>query len=246
MLQGAETGETSGCAWTEAGAVDARGHQFQGAFVDDIDRELDDIAKRVKLLLDAGWRQIDVVTDHGWLLLPGGLEKVELPVAAVELKKGRCARLKPGADVAVPTVPWHWDKDVRIALAPGAGCFEAGKEYEHGGVSLQECVVPRLRVRAGAARTTPGGATITKLKWLGLMCRIEFENVAPGATVDIRALPADPATSVAQAVKETTSAGKQSLHVPDEDLVGERAYVVIVGGDGSILAQRDVTIGTNR
>ena len=47
-------------------------------------------------------------------------------------------------------------------------------------------------------------------------------------------------------VKETTSAGKQSLHVPDEDLVGERAYVVIVGGDGSILAQRDVTIGTNR
>ena len=45
-----------------------------------------------------------------------------------------------------PTVPWFWDPDVRIALAPGATCFEANKEYEHGGVSPQECIVPRLTV----------------------------------------------------------------------------------------------------
>jgi hypothetical protein len=25
----------------------------------------------------------------------------------------------------MPTVPWHWDSGVRIALAPGIGCFEA-------------------------------------------------------------------------------------------------------------------------
>jgi hypothetical protein len=246
VLQGAETGDPTRCAWTETADIDKRGHDFGLAFVDEIDRELDDIAKRVKLLLDAGWEQVDVVTDHGWLLLPGGLEKVDLPVATVEVRKGRCARLKEGADVSVPTVPWHWDHDVRIALAPGISCFEANKEYEHGGVSLQECVVPRLRVRAGAVRRTTGGAAISKVKWLGLMCRIEFANVAPGATVDIRALPADASTSVAQTVKETTSGGKQSLHVPDEDLEGEKAYIVIVAADGAILAQREVTIGVNR
>lgn len=246
VLQGAEAGNPSGCAWTEAANLDKRGHDFGTAFVDEIDRELDDIAKRVKVLLDAGWEQVDVVTDHGWILLPGGLEKVDLPAATVELKKGRCARLKEGASVSVPTVPWHWDPHVRIALAPGIGCFEANKEYEHGGVSLQECVVPRLHVSVGAARVTTGGAAITKLKWLGLMCRIEFENVAPGATVDIRALPADPKTSVAESVKETSGSGKQSLHVLDEDLEGEKAYVVIVGRDGRILAQREVVIGANR
>lgn len=246
VLQGSETGDPSGCAWTEAGDIDARGHQFQAAFVDEIDGELDRIAKRVKALLDAGWKRIDVVTDHGWLLLPGGLERVELPGSTVTVKKGRCARLKEGASVSVPTVPWHWDSSVRIAVAPGASCFEANQEYEHGGVSLQECVVPRLRVRAGASTVGTDGAAITKLKWLGLMCRIEFENVAAGATVDIRTLPADPSTSVTTAARDTTSAGKASIFVTDEDLEGEHAYVVIVGRDGSVLAQRDVTIGANR
>lgn len=246
VLQGADTGDPTGSAWTEAADIDERGHKFGTAFVDEIDRELDDIGKRVKVLLDAGWEQVDVVTDHGWILLPGGLEKVDLPAATVEVKKGRCARLKDGAQVSVPTVPWHWDPEVRIAIAPGITCFEANQEYEHGGVSLQECVVPRMHVRAGAVRVTTGGAAITKLKWLGLMCRIEFENVVPGATVDIRALPADPSTSIAESAKETSGGGRQSLHVPDEELEGENAFVVIVARDGSILAQREVVIGANR
>ena len=246
ILLGAETGDPSGSAWTEAADIDRRGHHFGLAFVDEIDRELADIAKRVKLLLDAGWEQVDVVTDHGWILLSGGLEKIELPAATADMKKGRCARLKEGADVSVPTVPWHWDSDVRIALAPGIGCFVANQEYEHGGVSLQECVVPRLRVRSGVVRPTTGGAAITNVKWLGLMCRIEFENIAPGAVVDIRALPGEAKTSVVETVKETASVGKQSLYVSDEELEGEEAYVVIIGSDEAILAQREVTIGVNR
>jgi hypothetical protein len=245
ILEAAEMGDPSSWAWTEALAIDSRGHNFGLGLVDDLDRELDDLAKRIRLLLEAGWTRVEVVTDHGWLLIPGGMERVDLPASTVELKKGRCARLKDGADVSVPTVPWHWDPGVRIALAPGISCFEANKEYEHGGVSLQECVVPRVAVTAGVADVRTGGAAITKVKWLGLMCRVEYENVAPGATVDIRALPADSTTSVGATTKETTTSGKQSLHIEDEDLQGETAYLVIVGSDGRILAQRDVTIGVN-
>ncbi|WP_129664641.1 BREX-1 system phosphatase PglZ type B [Phytoactinopolyspora endophytica] len=246
VLRGAETGDPSGCAWTETGEIDRRGHEFGIGFVDEIDEELQRIARRVKLLLDAGWEQVDIVTDHGWLLLPGGLEKVELPAATVEVKKGRCARLKAGANVSVSTVPWHWDSDVSIAVAPGVSCFEANQEYEHGGVSLQECIVPRLRVRAVADRVSTGGAAITKLKWLGLMCRIELENIAPGATVDIRARPGEPASSVVEEAKETTGTRRVSLLVPDEDREGEDAYVVVIAADGGILVQREVTIGANR
>ena len=83
--------------------------------VEFLDDELDRLTGRIRELLDAGWTRVDVVTDHGWMLLPGGMEKVELPAATTELKKGRCARLKDGAVVDVATVPWFWDPDVRIA-----------------------------------------------------------------------------------------------------------------------------------
>ncbi|HZJ48963.1 MAG TPA: BREX-1 system phosphatase PglZ type B, partial [Acidimicrobiia bacterium] len=228
ILGAHEYGNPSGTAWTEAGEVDRRGHDAGIRLVDYIDEELERVVVRIRELLDTGWERVDVVTDHGWILLPGGMEKVELPVATTDAKKGRCARLKDGATVATPTVPWFWDKDVRIALAPGVTCFEANKEYEHGGVSPQECIVPRLTVTAGAIKKATGGPEITKIKWLHLLCRIEFAGVSGKVTVDLRALPANPKTSIAEEAKETGGAGKVSLLVPDEEHEGERAHLVLV------------------
>ena len=189
--------------------------------------------------------RVDVVTDHGWILLPGGMEKVELPPATTEVKKGRCARLKDGATVEVPTVPWYWDPDVRIALAPGATCFEANKDYEHGGVSPQECIVPRLGVTAGA-KTAVGGPEFTKVKWLGLQCRIEFSGVTEKVVVDLRSLPADPKSSIAEQAKETSSTGKVTLLVPDDEHEDAHAFAVLVAPDGQIVAQREVVVGKNQ
>ncbi|MEG3054836.1 MAG: hypothetical protein RQM90_01190 [Methanoculleus sp.] len=50
-------------------------------------------------------------------------------------------------------MPWFWDRNVRVALAPGITCFEAGKEYEHGGLSPQEVVVPEIVVTRGSLET---------------------------------------------------------------------------------------------
>lgn len=246
VLNATETGDPSSSAWTEVGEFDHRGHADGIRLVDYLDEEVERVVGRIRELLDAGWRQVRVVTDHGWILLPGGMEKVDLPAATAEVKKGRCARLKDGAVVETPTVPWFWDKEVRIALAPGVTCFEAGKEYEHGGVSPQECIVPRFIVTAGSATTTTGGPEITSVKWLGLLCRIEVTGVGKGARADLRALPADPKTSIAEEAKETSSAGKVSLLVPDEEMAGERAYIVVVTPEGKILAQREVSVGRNR
>ncbi len=246
QVLGAELGDPSGAAWTEAGEVDDRGHKFGCRLVDYLDEEVDRIASRIRELLDGGWQRVDIVTDHGWLLLPGGMEKVELPPAGTVIKKGRCARLKEGAVVDAPTVPWFWDQDVRIALAPGVTCFESNKEYEHGGVSPQECIVPRLTVTAGATAATSSGPEITRIKWLGLQCRIEFSGVTDKVLVDIRGLPAEPKSSIAEQAKETLCAGKLSLVVPDEEHEGERAYLVLVADDGRILAQREVVVGRNR
>jgi hypothetical protein len=240
-----DLGDPAGTAWTEAGDVDRRGHDAGVRLVEYLDEEVGRIVARIRELLDGGWTRVDVVTDHGWLLLPVPMEKVDLPVATTEIKKGRCARLKDGAVVDVATVPWFWDQDVRIALAPGVTCFEAGKHYEHGGVSLQECIVPRLSVTAGVPGSATAGPEITKITWLGLLCRIEVTGVAPGVIVDLRALPADPNTSIVESAKETAGAGKVSLLVPDEELEGQRAHLVFTASDGAILAQREVNVGRN-
>jgi hypothetical protein len=245
VLTANELGDPAGTAWTEAGAIDHRGHDAGTGLVDYLDEEIASITSRVRELLDHGWERVALVTDHGWILLPGDMEKVELPVAAAQTKKGRCARLKDGAHVNVPTVPWFWDKDVRIALAPGITCFEAGKEYEHGGVSPQECILPRILITPGAAAKATGDVEITTVKWLGLLCRIELSGTLKGVVVDIRALPADPNTSVAEKAKDTGGTGRVTLVVPDDQHIGDSAYVVLTDKDGQILAQREVVIGKN-
>ncbi len=242
-----DKGDPAGSAWTETGEIDHRGHDVGVRIVDYLNEEIQRIANRTRELLDAGWQRVEIVTDHGWILLPGGLEKAELPKSVTEVKKGRCARLKDGAVVDAPTVPWFWDPDVRVALAPGVSCFEAGKEYEHGGVSPQECFAPRLSVRAGSNATASAGSPeITMVRWLGQLCRIDVGGFAHGLVADIRALPGAANTSIAEKAKETVGAGRVSLVVPDEDHEGERAFIVLATHDGQVLAQREVIVGKNR
>ncbi len=245
VLRAEDLGDPSGRAWTEAGELDSRGHNLGVRLAYEVDAEVQRVAARIEELLDAGWTTVTVVTDHGWLLLPGGLPKnADLPVAVTDTKKGRCARIKDGAALAVPTVPWHWDPQVRIAVAPGISCFEANQTYEHGGVSPQECVVPRLSVTRGA--TAAAGATITNMKWRGLTLVVEFTDLPDGAAIDLRSAAGDANSSIADRARLTGGQGKELLLVGDDDLEGEPAHLVVIGVDGSLLLQRETTVGQNR
>lgn len=245
LLGAADVGDPSGVAWTEAGELDHRGHDLGLRLVYEVDAEVERIAARIKELLDAGWTTVTVVTDHGWLLLPGGLPKNEdLPIAVTETKKGRCARIKHGAALGVPTVPWHWASDVRIAVAPGISCFEANQTYEHGGVSPQECVVPRMSVTRGTSATA--GAVITNMKWRGLTLVVEFTDLPDGAKIDLRSAAGDANSSIADRARLTGGQGKELLLVGDDDLEGHQAHLVVIGADGSLLLQRETTVGQNR
>jgi hypothetical protein len=240
-----DLGDSAGRGWTETGEIDHKGHDLGPRLAHEIDDEVQRIARRIRDLLEAGWSKVTVVTDHGWLLLPSGLPKNEaLPVAATVTKKGRCARIKDGAEVDVPTVPWHWDKDVQIAVAPGISCFEANQTYEHGGVSPQECVVPRLTVTV--ATTPTSRAEITTIKWRGLTLVVEFNDLPDGAKVDLRRYAGDADSSIADLARVTGGSGKVILLVEDEDLEGETAQLVVVAADGSVLLQRETTVAQNR
>lgn len=241
-----EVGDPSGRAWTETGEVDHKGHDLGTRLAHEVPDEVTRIARRVRDLLEAGWTTVTIVTDHGWLLLPSGLPKNEgLPVAATVSKKGRCARIKDGAVVDVPTVPWHWDRDVRIALATGISCFEVNQTYEHGGVSPQECVVPRMTVTLATA-TSALRAEITAIKWRGLTLVVEFADLPDGARVDLRRQAGDPNSSIADLARVTGGTGKVILLVEDEDLEGDTAQLVVVATDSTVLLQRETTVAHNR
>lgn len=148
VLGADETGHPTGKAWTEFGAIDQYGHRHQWRLAHYIHDVLQQLTERIITLLSAGWQRVIIITDHGWILLPLGLPKAELPLHLTHIRKGRCAILKQGVQTDQPVITWHWNSDVHIAVAPGIGCYEAGKEYEHGGISPQECIVPVLTIRA--------------------------------------------------------------------------------------------------
>ncbi len=239
-LKGEEVGSPDGSAWTEFGDLDATGHRRGRKMTLDVERSVRDLKDRILGLLEAGWREVRVVTDHGWLLLPYGLPKVDLPQHLTVVRKGRCARLKEGSSTDQQTVSWSLDPEVQVAVAPGIGAYEAGKEYEHGGLSPQECVVPVLTVTASASATA-ATAAIAEVRWAGLRCRVRVEGAPEGARVDLRSRAADPSTSITPA--KHLKDGAASLPVADDSREFEAAILVVLDPDGRVLAQEFTTVG---
>ena len=226
--------------WMETGKIDTLGHSLGAGLARQIDAEVDAIAERVDSLLGAGWRRVRVVTDHGWLLLVGGLPRVDLPPSLVETKWARCAAVRGESMPAVPTYPWYWNPLLRIASPPGIGAFRAGTEYAHGGVSLQECVVPDLIVERDTAAVA---ARIADVVWRGMRCRVAVETNAPGVKVDLRLNRRQAESSIAAAVRAVSDAGHASLVVADDEHEGAAALVVVLDEAGRVLDDEPTTVG---
>jgi hypothetical protein len=236
-----ETGDPSGRAWTESGDLDHYGHEHGVRLARDVDAQLAAVVERVQELREAGWRRVRIVTDHGWLLVPGGLPKTELLKHQAETRWGRCAVLKDTAHGTPLTFGWDWCKDVQIAYAPGVSSFIAGADYAHGGLSLQECLVPVLDlvVEAPAAAAQ---VTIKSVTWKGLRCVVEMDSASVGLTVDVRTKPALATSSLVASVKRLEG-GKASVAVAEDDNLGAAAVVVILAADGQVLQKQATTVG---
>jgi hypothetical protein len=229
-----------GGGWTECGKIDSLGHKVQGELPLHLENEIDRIADRVAELLDAGWKRIRVVTDHGWLLVPDELPKVELPSYLTATKWARSAVIKGDADPTVVTYGWHWNPDVRVVSPPGVASFFAGETYTHGGVSLQECVVPEIVVERGVETVR---ATIKAIQWRGLRCRVTVDTSDPSLRVDLRLNWKQESSSIVVAAKELGPAGEVSLAVADDDRLGDAAMVVLLDSAGNVLDRRTTSVG---
>jgi hypothetical protein len=226
--------------WTETGVLDRRGHDLGEDLARQIEPEIDRLAERILRLFDAGWRSVRVVTDHGWLLLPGGLPRVDLPRHLTASRWSRCAVVAGQSQVAAMAVPWHWNPGRHFVTAPGAACFNASPSYAHGGVSIQECLIPDLlveRVETGATR-----ALICSVAWRGMRCFVEASVSGGPVTADLR-LERATGSSVAASPKELDAEGIASLLVKDDAYEASPLVLVLLDQDGRVLAQRETRVG---
>lgn len=230
--------------WTEYGEFDKLGHNLQAKLSARIDDQLELLLERVQALLDAGWKRVRIVTDHGWLLVPGGLPKVQLPKYLAESRWSRCASIKDSSRVDLPIAGWSWNPLQRFAHAPGAHCFVGGQEYAHGGVSLQECVVPVLTfVATSAPRDVV--VVVREVQWVGLRCRVAVEPAADGLVADLRTKPNVASSSITDP-KPLDTQGRAALLVADDALEGTVASLIILNASGRVLCKALTTVGGER
>lgn len=144
------------------------------------------VRRGVERLHAAGIATVHVVTDHGFLLVPpdgvDALGSPQVPPAQAIHKDARWAALKRGAaatDVMRFVLPLAPD-GFALGFPRGLRTLEKATAYMHGGISLQECVIPHLVSFAPLPRVR-----------LGLDLAVENTAIATGA-VDVTLRPVLP------------------------------------------------------
>jgi hypothetical protein len=232
-------GIAGGRGWAEfLDDIDSDGHNKGLRLAQEAPRHVAKLAKTVERLLNAGWQRVRVVTDHGWLLLPGGLPKVELHAKLAETRWARCAVVKEAAvGVEAMTLPWSYGPQVRIALAPGIGAFRAGQVYDHGGLTLQECVVPLVDIVANPP--AQGRPAIVAVAWNSrkTICKVDAA-FAQGATLTLERL----GSSVGEPGVVGPEGKAQVVFDEVDDLLGE-AVNLVLRRDGQKVAEEKLKFG---
>jgi hypothetical protein len=232
----------SGGGWREDGQIDGLGHKLNAKLAREVRGEVRRIADSVQALFDAGWERVRVVTDHGWLLLPGGLPKVELSKHLASTKWARCALIEGTVPEGVVLVHWHWNAQQTVATPPGIGCFSSGQEYAHGGVSIQECLIPELLVKRGAGVGAPN-PSIADLSWNKYRCHIDTKHATSDTRVDVR-IDAVNGRSVLKAPRALELDGTANIPIEDE-YEKKQLVIVLLDAEGTVIAQRKTRVGEN-
>lgn len=228
--------------WQETGEIDTKGHEEQSGMVRRIPECLEQLHELIQAAFEKGIKRIKIVTDHGWLLLPGGLPKESMPADLTETRWGRCALLKEGVQSSLSHLPWYWNKNIYIAYAPGISFFKKNQEYAHGGISLQECVVPVITIENLNVSVT--NAKIASVKWVNLRCNIETTGAPDGYQIDIRTKFTDSITSVVLSQDKSIHNNRCSILIDDE-AENQAVNIVLMDETGVIIDKKIGIAGNN-
>ncbi len=232
--------QESGKFWHEIGNLDTRGHEEQSNLVKRIDEFVEQLTDAIDTIFEKGINRIKIVTDHGWLILPGGLPKTQLNVGLTETRWGRCALIKEGVMTDLLHLPWRWNSSVFIAYAPGINFFKANVEYAHGGISIHECLIPELYIEN--PKTHEIIAEIKSVKWVNLKCSIETTDVPDGYLMDIRTKYNDAKSSIVLSRSKAIQGNSVTLMVDDAAEMNA-AIIVLMDENERILDKKPTSVG---
>jgi len=117
---------------------------------------LERICDAVRYLTDQGFRQFFLVADHGFLFVPPGTELLTLSSGSARLVQSRFAVGAVAEGCWVPKMSelgWNASPDELIGFPMGLRVFSRPgptSRFLHGGLSLQESIVPLLTARPHA------------------------------------------------------------------------------------------------
>lgn len=225
--------------WMEIGDIDKRGHQEQASMLRRIPEMMEDLRRKIEAILKKGVKNIQIVTDHGWLLLPGNLPKESLHRNLAETRWGRCVLLKEGVNTDYLYLPWSWNPDILIAFAPGISFFKNNEAYAHGGISIHECLTPMLTISALAASTRSG--KIEELTWRGMRLNIMTSGTDGDYQMDVRTKWDEASSTVAESVRMKDR--DEWTLVVNGDYEGQAASLVLLNQEGIIIDKKLLQIG---
>lgn len=175
-----------------------------------------DIVTAVRSVIEVGFRRIVISSDHGHIQLPEILpgDVVAEPAGTWVKRKRRC-RLGAGLAAAPGTITLkatqlglHGDVE-DVCIPVGFKVFSEGGTYFHGGLSLQEALVPVVVLQARAAGTAVPGKPDIALRYrsdkftsrvIGL--NVYYQGDIFGAGIKVRIDAYDGATAKAKVIGE--------------------------------------------
>lgn len=232
--------QSDGKYWQEIGDIDTKGHEEQAEMVRRIGELFDQVQEALDVAFERGIKRIKIVTDHGWLLLPGGLPKTQLNAGLTETRWGRCALIKEGASTDLLHLPWRWNPSTYIAYAPGISFFRVNEEYAHGGISIHECLVPTIIIENPNQISIE--AEIKIVKWVHLKCNIQTIEVPDAYSVDIRTKYNDEKTSIVLSQSKILKNNSITLMV-DDSAESQAATIILIDENERIVDKKPTTVG---
>jgi hypothetical protein len=122
-----------------------------------MDSVIDDLVRGVRRLAEVGVEQAVLTADHGHLFMHDDLDesmRIDAPGGTTVKLERRCwighGGATPPGCVRVSGPDLGYASDLEFVFPRGAGVFKAGGDlaYHHGGLSLQEMIIPVVTVRS--------------------------------------------------------------------------------------------------
>ena len=135
--------------------IDSMGESLETISLAVFSEVLNDLDNSIRRLASAGVENFMITADHGFLYtkVREELNKIDPPKGEILFKSKRFVvgrDLSPGSYHRMTTDRIGVRGDLEIAFPRGIACFRhpGGEEYVHGGISLQEILIPCIRLES--------------------------------------------------------------------------------------------------